>query len=106
MSDQPHEQATHPVALLCLRFADRLDALVDPGDLTLWSATDGEVAEIVRAAELVIRKAVAVQTTAVGEAARRDLAKTVGRPRPPAGWPTCSPPAAPKPDRSPTWPTT
>ena len=78
MSDQPHQGATHPVAVLCRRFADRLDELVDPGSLTLWSATDQEVAEVVRAAEQVIRKAAAVQTTAVAEAARRDLAKTVG----------------------------
>ena len=81
MSDQPHEPhegVTHPVAQLCRRFADRLDELVDPGSLTLWSATDTEVAEVVQAAEQVLRKAAAVQTTAVAEAARRDLAKTVG----------------------------
>ena len=81
MSDQPHEPhegVTHPVARLCRRFADRLDELVDPGSLTLWSATDTEVAEVVQAAEQVLRKAAAVQTTAVAEAARRDLAKTVG----------------------------
>ncbi len=78
MSDQPHETTSHPVAQLCRRFADRLDELVDPGSLTLWSADDAAVTEVITAAEQVIRKAAAVQTTAVGEAARRDLAKTVG----------------------------
>jgi len=78
MSDQPHVGAAHPVAQLCHWFADRLDELVDPGSLTLWAASDHEVADVVKAAERVIRRAAAVQTVAVGEATRRDLAKTVG----------------------------
>jgi len=78
MSDQPDTTTGHPVAQLCRRFADRLDELVEPGSLTLWSADDAAVTEVITAAEDVIRKAMAVQTVAVGEAGRRDLAKNVG----------------------------
>ena len=78
MSDQPTTTTCHPVASLCARFGQRLDELVAPGALTLWSASDDEVAGVIAAAENVIRRAEAIQDAALAEASRRDLATTVG----------------------------
>ncbi len=78
MSDQPTTTTCHPVAELCARFGQRLDELVAPGSLTLWSASDDDVAGVITAAENVIRRAEAIQDAALAEASRRDLATTVG----------------------------
>jgi len=65
----------HPVAQVCDGFAATLDGLGQPA---LWSASDGDVADIVAAAEQVTRRAAAVQAAAIAEAQRRDLPRQVG----------------------------
>ncbi len=74
----------HPVALLCDRLGARLDDLGDPA---WWSVTDAELTQLVRAAEVQVRRLEALRTSMVAEAQRRDLAKTSGRPARSPGWP-------------------
>ncbi len=64
----------HPVVQVCERSGGLIDELGDPAR---WSASDADVAAVIAAAEALIRKAQSVQTTAVAEATRRDLAKQV-----------------------------
>ncbi len=75
MSDQPISPAVHPVAELCRRLGARLDQVGDPA---LWSLGDSERGGLVRDLDVQIRRLQAWQTKTVAEAARRDLAKTVG----------------------------
>ncbi len=75
MSDQPISPAAHPVAELCRRLGARLDEVGDPA---LWSVGDSELGGLVRNLDVQIRRLQAWQTKTVAEAARRDLAKTVG----------------------------
>ena len=65
----------HPVALLCDRLGARLDDLGDPA---WWSVPDAELTQLVRAAEVQVRRLEALRTSMVAEAQRRDLAKTLG----------------------------
>jgi len=65
----------HPVVQAC----DRAGALLaELGDPVLWSAADADVTAVIQAAETVVRRAQALQATAVAEAQRRDLAARVG----------------------------
>ncbi len=64
----------HPVVLVCERSGGLINELGEPA---MWSASDADVAAVIAAAEALIRKAQSVQTTAVAEATRRDLATSV-----------------------------
>ena len=78
MSQHPHQPpsppAGHPVAVLCDRLGDRLDAI---GEAPLWSAADAEIVDLIVGLETQQRRLAAWQAMVVAEAARRDLAKTV-----------------------------
>ena len=75
MDDLRSATQRHPVAAVCDRFGELLDEL---GNAALWSASDADVAEVIRAAEQVTRRAAAVQARAVGEAQRRELPARAG----------------------------
>ncbi len=60
---------------MCRRLGARLDQVGDPA---LWSLGDSELGGLVRDLDVQIRRLQAWQTKTVAEAARRDLAKTVG----------------------------
>lgn len=59
---------------LCARFCERFDEL---GQAEMWSASDAEVTAVIAMAEQVNRRVAALTARGVGEAQRRDLAKTV-----------------------------
>jgi len=64
----------HLVVQVCADFGAGLARL---GEVTMWSAPDAAVTDVIVAAETVIRQAQAVQASAVAEGQRRDLAKQV-----------------------------
>lgn len=78
VTQPPYSTAGHPVAQLCARFGAKLDDVGDAATLRLWSATDTDLIDLVQTTETQIRRLQAVQTAAVSEARRRDLAKTQG----------------------------